>query len=172
MGGRIGSGGGKVHSRSFYFRFRRYTAPVAYIGTLKGVLVPRDPQAGSRGPPTTESSQKYHFRFVYQPVYLTSHVPNCTKCTKTYQGWYLVCKNNVISVTVPNVTGVPNVTSAPNVPKMPKNHFVCQKCTKKQLGELIGVVYQLVYQTSHAPKCTKCTKTHQGLCLACKKQRY
>ena len=21
---------------------------------------------------------------------------------------------------------------------------------------------------SHAPKCTKCTKTHQGLCLACK----
>jgi len=76
-----------------------------------------------------------------------------------------VCKNNVISVTVPNVTGVPNVTSAPNVPKMPKNHFVCQKCTKKSLGVLIGVVYQLVYQTSQSPKCTK---THQGLCPACK----
>ena len=35
-GGRIVSGGRKVHSRSLYFRFRRYTAPVAYIGTLKG----------------------------------------------------------------------------------------------------------------------------------------
>jgi len=33
-----------------------------------------------------------------------------------------VYKNNVISVTVPNVTGVPNVTLAPNVPKMQKNH--------------------------------------------------
>ena len=86
MGARIGSEGQKVHSRSFYFRFRRYRAPVAYIGTLKGERVPRDPQAGFRDHPTTESSQKYHFRFVYQPVYLMSHVPNCTKCTKTYQG--------------------------------------------------------------------------------------
>ena len=77
-------------------------------------------------------------------------------------------KKNVISVTVPNVTGVPNVTSGPNVPKMPKIIIVCQKCTKKLLGVLIGVVYQLVYQTSHAPKCTKSTKSHQGLCLACK----
>ena len=129
-------------------------------------------QAGFRGHLTTESSKYYHFRLVYQPVYLSSHVPNCTKCIESYHAWYLVYKNNVISVTVPNVTGVPNVTSAPNVPKMPKNHFVCQKCNKKQLGKLIGVVYQLVYQTSQSPKCTKCTKTHQGLCLACKKQRY
>jgi len=79
MGGRIGSGGQKIHCRIFppyfCFRFRRYTAPVAYIGTLNGVRVPRDTQASSRGHPTTESSQKYHFRFVYQPVYLTSHVP-------------------------------------------------------------------------------------------------
>jgi len=169
MGGRIGSGGRKVHSRSFYFRFRRYTAPVAYIGTLKGVRVPRDPQASSRGHPTTESSQKYHFRFVYQPVYLTSHVPNYSKCTKTYQGWCQACKTTVASVTVPNVTGVPNVTSTPNVPKMPKNHSRVPKMYKRLLGVLIGVVYQLVYQTSQAPKCTKCTKTHQGLCLACKK---
>ena len=148
MGGRIGSGGRKVHSRSFYFRFRRYTAPVAYIGTFKGVRVSRDPQAGSRGHPMTASSQKYHFRFMYQPVYLTSHLSNCTKCPKTYHGWHLVYKKNVISVTVPNVNGVPNVTSAPNVPKMPKIIIVCQKCTKKLLGVLIGVVYQLVYQTS------------------------
>ena len=105
---------------------------------------------------------------MYQPVYLTSHVPDCTKCTNTHQGWYLVYKNNVISVTLPNITGVPNVTSAPNVPKMHKIILVWQKCTKKLLGELIGVVYQQVYQTSHAPKCTKSTKSHQGLCLACK----
>jgi len=59
---------------------------------------------------------------VYQPVYQTSHVIKCTKCTKNHQGWCPVCKNSVTSVTVPNVTGVPNVTSAPNVPKMPKNH--------------------------------------------------
>ena len=59
---------------------------------------------------------------VYQPVYQTSHVIKCTKCTKNHQGWCLVCKSNVTSVTVPNVTGVPNVTSAPNVPKTPKNH--------------------------------------------------
>ena len=52
--------------------------------------------------------------------------------------------------------------------KCPKIILVCQKCTKKPLGVLIGVVYQLVYQMSHAPKCTKCTKTHQELCLACK----
>ena len=52
---------------------------------------------------------------------------------------------------------------------MPKKVIlVCRKCTKKPLGVLIGVVYQLVYQTSQSPKCTKCTKTHQGLCPACK----
>jgi len=106
---------------------------------------------------------------VYQPVYLTSHLSNCTKCTKTYQGWCQACKTTVASVTVPNVTGVPNVTSTPNVPKMPKNHSRVPKMYKRLLGVLIGVVYQLVYQTSQAPKCTKCTKTHQGLCLACKK---
>jgi len=66
------------------------------------------------------------------------------------------------------------VTAAPVGPyqmyrKCPKIILVCQKCTKKLLGVLINVVYQLVYQTSLAPKCTKCTKTHQGLCLACKK---
>jgi len=44
MGGRIGSGGRKVHSRSFYFRFRRYTAAVAYIGTLNGMRAPHDPR--------------------------------------------------------------------------------------------------------------------------------
>ena len=80
-----------------------------------------------------------------------------------------MCKKNVISVTVPNVTGVPNVTSSQMYRKCPKIILVCQKCTKKLLGVLINVVYQPVYQTSHAPKCTKCTKTHQGLCLACKK---
>ena len=105
---------------------------------------------------------------MYQPVYLTSHVPNCTKCTNTYQGWYLVYKNNVISFNVPNVTGVPNVTSAQMYRKCPKIILVCRKCTKKPLGVLIGVVYQLVYQTSQWPKCTKCIKTHQGLCPACK----
>jgi len=79
-----------------------------------------------------------------------------------------VCKNNVISVTVPDVTGVPNVTSSQMYRKCPKIILVCQKCTKKLLGVLINVVYQPVHLTSHAPKCTKCTKTHQGLCLACK----
>jgi len=44
MGGRIGSGGRKVHSRSFYFRFRRHTASVAYIGTSNGVRAPHDPR--------------------------------------------------------------------------------------------------------------------------------
>jgi len=43
-----------------------------------------------------------------------------------------VYKNNVISVTVPNVTGVRNVTSTPNVPKMTKNHSwivkICSFC--------------------------------------------
>ena len=62
-----------------------------------------------------------------------SHAPKCTKCTKTHQGLCLACKNNVTSVTVPNVTGVPNVTSTPNVPKMTKNHYsvpkMCQKAT-------------------------------------------
>ena len=43
MGGRIGSGGRKVHSRNFYFRFRLYTAPVPYIGTLKAVNGAHDP---------------------------------------------------------------------------------------------------------------------------------
>jgi len=105
---------------------------------------------------------------VYQPVYLSSHAPNCTECIETYQEWYVMCKNNVISVTVPNVTGVPNVTSSQMCRKCPKIILVCQKCTKKLLGVLIGVVYQPVYQTSHAPKCTKSTKSHQGLCLACK----
>ena len=52
---------------------------------------------------------------------------------------------------------------------MPKKVIlVCRKCTKKPLGVLIGVVYQLVYQTSQSLKCTKCTKIHPGLCLACK----
>jgi len=105
---------------------------------------------------------------VYQPVYLTSHVPNCTKCAKTYQSWYLVCKNNVTSVIVPNVTAVPNVTPAPKVLKMTKNHSSVPKMYQKQLGVLIGVVYQMVYQTLHVTKCTKCTKTHQGWCLVCK----
>jgi len=79
-----------------------------------------------------------------------------------------VCKNNVISVTVPNITSVPNVTSAPNVPKMPKIILLCQKCETKLLSVLINVVYQPLYQTSHAPKCTECIKTYKGLCLACK----
>ena len=105
---------------------------------------------------------------VYQPVHLTSHAPKCTKCTKTHQGLCLACKNNVTSVTVPNVTGVPNVTSTPNVPKMTKIIIVCQKCAKKLLGVPNGVVYQPVYQTSHVTKCTKCTKNHQGWCLVCK----
>jgi len=45
---------------------------------------------------------------VCQPVYQTSHVTKCTKCTKTHQGRCLVCKTNVTSITVPIVTGVPN----------------------------------------------------------------
>jgi len=106
---------------------------------------------------------------VYQPVYQTSHVIKCTKCTKTHQGWCVVCKNNVTSVTVPNVTGVKNVTPARHTyRKWPKIILVCQKCAKKLLGVLTGVVYQPVYQTSHVTKCTKCTKTHQGWCLVCK----
>ena len=103
---------------------------------------------------------------VYQPVYQTSHVIKCTKCTKTHQGWCVVCKNNVTSVTVPNVTGVKNVTPARHTyRKWPKIILVCQKCAKKLLGVPIGVVYQPVYQMSYVTKCTKCTKTHQGWCL-------
>ena len=49
-------------------------------------------------------------------------------------------KNNVISVTVPNVTGVPNVTSAQMYRKCPKIILVCRKCTIMLLGVLIGVV--------------------------------
>ena len=93
-----------------------------------------------------------------------SHVPNCTKSMKTYQG-YLVCKSNVISVTVPNVASVPNVTSAPNVPKMPKNH----SCVLKMYQKATCCTYWCSVSTG-VPNvtCTKITKTYQGLCLACK----
>ena len=53
---------------------------------------------------------------------------------------------------------VPNVTPAPKVLKMTKNHSSVPKMYQKQLGVLIGVVYQMVYQTLHVTKCTKCTK--------------
>ena len=78
-----------------------------------------------------------------------------------------VCKNNVISVTVPNVTGVPNVTSVPNVPKMPKNHSWVPKMYQKATW----YTYWCSVPTG-VPNVT-CTKMHQkyqnlsGLCLAC-----
>ena len=92
---------------------------------------------------------------MYQPVYLSSHVPNCSKCTKTYQLWYLVCENSVTSVTVPNVTAVPNVTLAPKVLKMTKNHSSVPKMYQKATC----CTYWCSVPTS-VPNVT-CTKLHQ-----------
>ena len=61
-------------------------------------------------------------------------------------------QNNVISVAVPNVTGVPNVTSAQMYRKCPKIILVCRKCTKKpavEEGQIGWGTAQLTYGVGH-----------------------
>ena len=84
--GRIASGGQKVNSRNFRHISTSGFGPRGFkshrSAALKAIVAAHDKQAGFRGHQTTKSSPKYHFRLVYQPVYLSSHAPNCTKCMK------------------------------------------------------------------------------------------
>ena len=114
--------------------------------------VPNVPKMTKNDPSVPKKPLSVHSDVVYQPVYKMSSV---SKCTKKYQNSLGMMPTVLDSRhwSYPQCAKRNWCTKRTDCTKRAENQHEWSYCAKNHL------VYQLVYQTSSVPKCTKCTKT-------------